>query len=720
MASDRQSKAGPHTDREKAPDERVLTKSQMTRLAAATGVSARELEGRTVAQLRKDLAWSIDLTSLLFRRVCGRVVRTNPATGLDEGVPAATVHVEDTDANFIGYFPGGSPYGWLHGFGVRREEIASVRTDACGNFCVWIPRFDIDWVVRWRIERECYGEVLRKPTLADYLERLRDVIEIPERAWPVPPRPGPDPAPDFRTIAEAGVDGLRTFEALLGKATTSTLDLTPSSSRMLGERVMPAVDQPLFDRSAPAPALPELTDKVNARVAALRADAGDPLDDQADGAPARVTSLKWLPVLQCRYVIHPTVVPILDVPDITFRVTQDVDGDGDEETIYSEGFFDVRWDAGVIPPVTLRAASFARSAPGCGGRPELGPCAEPEIVLVGDMPLKNPTAPGTFPFVDTTTGYAVRPNRAHPSGRPDEVAAPGSAATAPLAGVLELWGCNQHTLAGQPANRYRILSSLFSPVTSTFGSPAPIIDHWNNWRVVGSPSVLEWKSMTADGDGWYEVLNPADGWMPGEQFLLEWHAPANGLHELTLELGHHDAATLTTTVIGAGAPVRMRIDNSGAEPRINSLAWRVVGAPSFTPLPLNCPTINRSGQDIEIAVGYQGWADHLRSISIGASGCGLGNPTLKSGFESMQSGVPAGTETAGYWHKSGADNNVSVTAVYDVPASLPPGAYSVGITVFSRAFNPDDGHVYEPLQPDTGFNPGGIYSSTTQGIAIVD
>jgi hypothetical protein len=38
-------------------------------------------------------------------------------------------------------------------------------------------------------------------------------------------------------------------------------------------------------------------------------------------------------------VLVPEWVPLVDVPDITFRVTQDVDGDGDEETIYSEGYY---------------------------------------------------------------------------------------------------------------------------------------------------------------------------------------------------------------------------------------------------------------------------------------------------------------------------------------------------------------------------------------------
>ena len=52
------------------------------------------------------------------------------------------------------------------------------------------------------------------------------------------------------------------------------------------------------------------------------------------------------PFFRCFDVWLPEWSLILDVPDITFRVTQDVNNDSTQETIYGEGFFDVRWDAG--------------------------------------------------------------------------------------------------------------------------------------------------------------------------------------------------------------------------------------------------------------------------------------------------------------------------------------------------------------------------------------
>src|SRR5213075_2244094 len=112
----------------------------------------------------------------------------------------------------------------------------------------------------------------------------------------------------------------------------------------------------------------------------------------ADSIERAFTASSWIgPFLRCFDVFVPEFLPVFDIPDITFGVTQDVDGDGDEETIYSEGLFDVRWDAGPIPPVTLVADPMAFATPTCGHQPPLGACAEPEIVVVGHMPLLNPT-----------------------------------------------------------------------------------------------------------------------------------------------------------------------------------------------------------------------------------------------------------------------------------------------------------------------------------------
>src|SRR2546425_1913931 len=136
-----------------SPDQQRLTERQVARLAKATGVAAEELRKGNIAELADRLKFRIDPDLFRFRQICGQVVKTDPVTGVDHPVPFATVHVQDTDCSFLWFFPVESPWSWLFPIFCRREELGTVRTDACGRFCVWIPRFDIDWVLRFRIER---------------------------------------------------------------------------------------------------------------------------------------------------------------------------------------------------------------------------------------------------------------------------------------------------------------------------------------------------------------------------------------------------------------------------------------------------------------------------------------------------------------------------------------------------------------------------------------
>jgi hypothetical protein len=695
------SKSSPKTIR---PDEVMLTKISAARLSRLTGVSAEKLAGRNVTDLRKDLEWVIDPNLLLFRRVCGRVVKHDPVSGEDWGVPGATVHVYDTDFNLFGYFPGGWPYGWFWPFFFRREEIATAVTDQCGYFCVWIPRFDIDWILRWRRERICFPEMFVKPNLRDLLERLRHVVEIP-------PHIGPDPDPGPLHFLKGGVGSAAVLDQAVG----------PRVARLLRADLHQSVGQStqinaLLERRAfTAPVPPPLTDHLIERMKEHLESGDTKPAARTDQAADLFGPRSWIgPFLRCITIFVPEFLPILDIPDITFGVTQDVDGNGVEEPIYSEGFFDVRWDAGYIPPVTLVADASAFATPTCGNQPPLGPCAEPEIVVVGDMPLRNPSGAGTFPFMDTASGYAVRPNRPHSTGQFAEVPAASVQATAPACHLLEFWGCNHRLANGTPASHYRINARVSTNGGGTFGPSAPIVDTWSNWRVVGSPPVLQYKPMSQLPGGWWEVLNPADQWIPGDHYLLQWHSPPNGLVELQLELGQLSGASVTP--IGTAASVRLHVDNSEPRPQITALYWRLPGGALHT-LPLNCPTIFRNHHDIEVVLDVQVAAAHLRSVELFGSGCGSGNPQLVSGFEALEGIL---TPTATYWHKTAADNVVSRQVVWSVPASLPPGAYGFGLTAWSRAFHPGDGHVYTPTNPDIAYNPGPIWTSAQTTIAIVD
>lgn len=691
------------TEKRVAPDERALTKMQAERLSRVAGVDAERVAGSSLAALRDDLRWEIDPELLLFRRICGRVVRYDPVTGRDQGVPGATVYVEDTDYNLFAYFPAKNPFAWLHPISSRREVIAETMTDECGNFCVWVPRFDIDWVWRWRLERECHLELLRKPSLGDLIDRLHEIVEIPPHIGPRP-GPDPDPGPYLRRLLTAGIDTPRALAAAIGTDAAERLTRAAATPEAGGSRVL---DEPAFRTPLPPP-LPRGKD-LHEHVATLRTELGHEVGKQE--------RLRWYgPYLRCDWVLEREFVPILDVPDITFRVTQDVDGDGDEETIYAESIGDVRWNAGAIPPVTLHAASFAISSPTCD-HPDLGPCAEPEIVVAGSMPLKNMTAPA-YPFVDTATGFAVRPNRPHPSGRIGEVPAAAAHSTAPVAGHVDLWGCVHHLVNGTQADRYRILDDVLDPVTGLWSGPRPIRDAWSNWRVVGSPSHLEYKPMSADADGWYEVLDPADQWIPGDHFLLQWHTPADGEHVLVLELGETGPGGIAA--IGQAAPVRLQVDNSPPRASIDAMRWRDANG-NVTPLPLNCPTIHRGGGDVTIELDVSMAARHLRSAHVRFSGCSADSslqPVLEHGFEGHQTGTTG--PTADYWHRDASDNNVGITATYRVPANRPPGAYTVSVSAYTRAFWTFDGHVYTPSNPDVLYDPAPVWDQHTIAIAIVD
>src|SRR2546426_5114150 len=406
-----------------------------------------------------------------------------------------------------------------------------------------------------------------------------------------PIRPGPNP-PAPPLLRGDGGNTLRLAEEMLGRNTARRL-ATAESTIAFGrptKELTDAMDKPAFPLSVPPPRpdkLRETFQKEQGRgVARILGLAGDQAERMAHLDLKRYIG----PFLRCEDVIVPEFVPIFDVPDITFRVTQDTNGDGTEEVIYSEGFFDVRWNAGAIPPVTLHANQTAISSLICEPPPQDLPCAQPGIYLAGNMPLINPTpAPPGSPYVNTTNGYAVRPNRPHASGRADEVPAASIEATAPFEGVLNLWGCNHHGSDGTPAAFYKVLSQTSTDNGASWSPPVPIFDDWFVFRVVGSPPVLQYRHITPDAAGWYEVVPEGEGWLPSDKLILQWHNPPDGFHRLSLQLGN-----ASKTPIGALTPaVPMRIDNSGPHAEFIKLRWRKLPAGSWTEVGLSCPTIRR-------------------------------------------------------------------------------------------------------------------------------
>lgn len=129
--------------------ERQLTDRQAARLASLSGVAAGELSGLRIAEVNDRLANLLPIESLWYRRICGTVVKRDPMTGELLAVPGATVQVQDTDCSFLTYSPGGGLI-WIFPGLCSSETIGTTVTDECGHFCVWVPRWEIDWILEWR------------------------------------------------------------------------------------------------------------------------------------------------------------------------------------------------------------------------------------------------------------------------------------------------------------------------------------------------------------------------------------------------------------------------------------------------------------------------------------------------------------------------------------------------------------------------------------------
>lgn len=184
------------------------------------------------------------------------------------------------------------------------------------------------------------------------------------------------------------------IEDQIGRDVATTLDRLDSQAAfgMSNVALTSVLDSPAFDQQIPPPLPKELRMAGNTGVRVKGASALT-MDTVRSSLAARVkldaAALKGLdlrtfigPFKRCYDVLIPEWVPIIDVPDITFRVTQDTDGDGVEETIYSEGYFQVRWNAGPIGNITINAKPNACAGLECGG--DRVPCADvPAIVLAG-------------------------------------------------------------------------------------------------------------------------------------------------------------------------------------------------------------------------------------------------------------------------------------------------------------------------------------------------
>lgn len=687
-----------------AAESAVIGKLGAARLAALSGAPVARLAGQPIASLKAKLGHVLDPRMLFMQRVCGKVVRTDASTGRQMPVPLATVQVEDTDCSLFAFHPVGSPWSWLFPFNCKREVIATVKTDACGNFCVWIPRFDIDWVLRWRTLRLCFPVLFERPNWRDLLDDLRlRIPDLTERG-PIGPIPGPDPAPDFAALRQLAAmsdsrvaEALARFETLPGQRfgeDTSALDQ--------------ALDAPAALRMAPPLPADFLSDDGGKKGAPSRL-ALDTVAAQLRLDPKALEGFSpqhWIgPMRRCVNILLPEWVPIIDVPDITFRVLQDVDGDGVEEVIYGESHFDVRWNAGKLPFVTLEADASARVAPDCFPDEQI-PCGNtPAIVMAGRLPLTGD--PSTF---NNATGYNLRTNRPHPSGTSVDPL-PNPAARSPAFGKLSLLGCHR-THPG--ATHYRVLYRHRAPGSAAFGPQTPFVGvSWWLYRLNGA-GVGEWHAPTSNANGWYPINLPAgpNSWLPSEQLLLDLPTGGtypDGTYELVLQVG-----TLPGTVLASSAPVAVVVDNR-APGFVFDIAWRKAGEAVWLPIGGNCPVVRRGATPVavEFRVTMDVHSEHFRNAYFRPTVCGSVGMVRTSGSGGADG--PLGFE---HWHTTVGDQGGLMQAVYTLPANASQGSYGFFARSVSRAF--DTNQVMAPPTPAFEYEATRVYQDASRAFAVFD
>jgi hypothetical protein len=617
-------------------------------------------------------------------QVCGRVIKRDPVTGEECPVPGATVRVLDVDFHLWWWYPyPGLPWCWIYPLFPRREEIATIKTDECGHFCVDIPYFDIDAILRWRLRFRCLWETLQRPTVIDAIDlgikpdiqAYPELEHLPELEFKPKSKPWPDPGPLMSTksiresLAEISAD---VKSARVSGTTSRKVHISEQVSDFYTKPQFESVRQAIFDKQT-------LFETVDPNKLSVLDRPAFPDQIAPPNLPDDDTLLKILPdkkmltelrrirpiarLLRCWPEFIPDWHLYLDVPDIVFKVEQDIDNDGTLETIYDQGYLDINWNLSEpTTDVVIEAWPNAICVP-CG--PGYQPCTETGIVGISEMPVD-------LAYLDSH-GYALRVNRPKPNGvRTD--------AQTPFCKTLRLVGCPNYGTAAY----YKVFYRYESDPESHFK------ELWYEYNIsAGTPH-----HVVPDDQGFYPVLTPPNNYFPYHT-LINWrtHNYPNGKYNVRLAL--YDAAH---NPIGAAPPsINMVLDNS--KPSImDFLSLRYNDGTGWQNASLLCPIIPRpTGKDIELEVRFNVAATHLRDIYISFTGC---------------DGVIG---SCSYWHKDVGDNNKVLTWKVTMPLNKHQGGYRFYLEGRSRAFDSVGG-----LASNWDFDPLDIWRGKNLHVVILD
>lgn len=351
-----------------------VTRMRAARLAKLAGISLEEMVGQTLFAVHRRLHGILDPELLSLRKISGRMVRRNLATGALEPIARAVVHVEGTEGSFLLYSPPQwADWSWLHPFKLYREEIATATTDEGGYFKVYLPRWEVESVASWRQGRISFGDFSRP--------RLRDIVR--------------DLDPDH--LSESPDEVLRNPDLLARCRRKVGRALTDEIEAMVYGEGLDRSDEAL-EMLLETPVVPDrphaLDDLLRGALRTNLAAQGSPSEQLKDSANYRSIGPVWHSNLALRLWTL-----LLDVPDITFRVTRGNSEPDPEEVLYSDGFFDVPWSRVSVPDFTLMISTSASSKPAksrAWAEYEALPAAAPESIRPGELRI---------PRFDSTTVF---------------------------------------------------------------------------------------------------------------------------------------------------------------------------------------------------------------------------------------------------------------------------------------------------------------------------